>query len=239
MDVNLQKELKAKRPRLAPNQIGPDGRIQEWIKPYEDSEPTHRHLSPLYGLYPYFEITPEATPEMAEASRKFLEKRGVGQSTAWANAWKINCWARLGNGQESWDFVHQMLIDNTFDNLLSRFRPKKSEKERKLFIIDANFGFTAGVTEMLMQSHPESGEIGAEPVIRLLPALPKAWPDGKVTGLLARGGFVVDIEWADGEIVEARIHSRHGHPCKVRYGDKTKVLKLKKGKSKSLSIAEL
>ena len=239
VDVNLQKELKAKRPRLAPNQIGPDGRIQEWIKPYEDSEPTHRHLSPLYGLYPYFEITPEATPEMAEASRKFLEKRGVGQSTAWANAWKINCWARLGNGQESWDFVHQMLIDNTFDNLLSRFRPKKSEKERKLFIIDANFGFTAGVTEMLMQSHPESGEIGAEPVIRLLPALPKAWPDGKVTGLLARGGFVVDIEWADGEIVEARIHSRHGHPCKVRYGDKTKVLKLKKGKSKLLSIAEL
>jgi alpha-L-fucosidase 2 len=132
-----------------------------------------------------------------------------------------------------------MLLDNTYDNLFSQFRPPANEKSKKLFQIEANFGLTAGVAEMLMQSHPESGEIGAEPIIRLLPALPKAWPDGKVTGLLARGGFVVDIEWADGEIVEATIHSQHGHPCKVRYGETTKVLKLNKGERQMLSIAEL
>ena len=239
VDAAFQNELKAARARLAPNQIGPDGRIQEWIKPYEDTEPTHRHISPLYGLYPYYEITPESTPELAEASRKFLEKRGVGQSTGWSNAWKINCWARLGDGQHAWEFVHQMLLDNTYDNLFSQFRPPANAKSKKLFQIEANFGLTAGVAEMLMQSHPESGEIGAEPIIRLLPALPKEWPDGKVTGLLARGGFEVDIEWADGEIVEATIHSQHGHPCKVRYGEKTKVLKLNKGESQMLSIDEL
>ncbi len=128
--------------------------------------------------------------------------------------------------------VHQMLLDNTFDNLLSRFRPAKNPKERKLFIIDANFGYTAGVTEMLMQSQPEGGEIGAQPVIRILPALPKAWPEGKVTGLLARGGFEVDIEWKDGKLVECTIRSLNGQPCTVRYGNRTEKIKLKKGESK-------
>jgi len=234
VDPELQDELKAKRARLAPNQIGPDGRIQEWIKPYEDCEPTHRHLSPLYGLYPYYEITPESTPELAEASRKFLEKRGVGQSTGWANAWKINCWARLGDGQKSWDFVHQMLLDNCYDNMFSQFRPLKDGKGRKIFMIEANFGLTSGIAEMLMQSHPESGKIGAPPVIRLLPALPKAWPEGKVTGLLARGGFEVDIEWKDDRLVECTVRSLNGRPCTVRYGSVTKELDLKAGESRKV-----
>jgi len=234
VDPELQDKLKAKRARLAPNQIGPDGRIQEWIKPYEDCEPTHRHLSPLYGLYPYYEITPESTPELAEASRKFLEKRGVGQSTGWANAWKINCWARLGDGQKSWDFVHQMLLDNCYDNMFSQFRPLKDGKGRKIFMIEANFGLTSGIAEMLMQSHPESGKIGAPPVIRLLPALPKAWPEGKVTGLLARGGFEVDIEWKDDRLVECTVRSLNGRPCTVRYGSVTKELDLKAGESRKV-----
>ena len=234
VDEAFQKELKAKRARLAPNQIGPDGRIQEWIKPYEDTEPTHRHISPLYGLYPYYEITPETTPELAEASRKFLVKRGVGQSTGWSNAWKINCWARLGDGQKSWDFVHQMLLDNTYDNMFSQFRPPANEKQKKLFQIEANFGFTAGVAEMLMQSHPESGKVGAPPVIRLLPALPEQWPAGKVTGLLARGGFEVDIEWADGVVVEATIHSLNGTPGTVRYGDQIIEINIEAGEIQRL-----
>jgi alpha-L-fucosidase 2 len=234
VDEELQEDLKAQRARLAPNQIGPDGRIQEWIKPYEDSEPTHRHLSPLYGLYPYYEITPEATPELAVASRKFLEKRGVGQSTGWSNAWKINLWARLGDGQKSWDFVHQMLVDNCFDNMFSQFRPRKDEKQKKLFQIEANFGLTSGIAEMLMQSHPENGDVGAPPVIRLLPALPKAWPEGKVIGLLARGGFEVDIEWKDGKLVECNIRSLYGQPCAVRYGDRTEELNLKAGETRKI-----
>lgn len=234
VDEDLQEELKTKRARLAPNQIGPDGRIQEWIKPYEDTEPTHRHLSPLYGLYPYYEITPEATPELAEASRKFLEKRGVGQSTGWSNAWKINCWARLGDGQKSWDFVHQMLLDNSFDNLLSLFRPLKDGKGNKLFQIEANFGLTSGIAEMLMQSQPEHGEVGAPPVIRLLPALPKAWPEGKVTGLLARGGFEVDLEWKEGKLVGAAVRSLYGQSCVVRYGDQAETLNLKEGEKRAV-----
>jgi len=261
VDEALQEELKAKRARLAPNQIGPDGRIQEWIKPYEDTEPTHRHLSPLYGLYPYYEITPEATPELAEASRKFLEKRGVGQSTGWANAWKINCWARLGDGQKSWDFVHQMLLDNCYDNMFSQFRPPASPKSRRIFMIEANLGLTSGVAEMLMQSHEriENGKLKSEychadsssdpqfstfnfqssiPQIRLLPALPTQWPDGKVTGLLARGGFEVDIEWKGGKLVECVIRSLHGGTCTVRYGARTEVLKLKTGESKKVSGTE-
>ncbi len=254
VDTDLQEELREKRPRLAPNQIGPDGRIQEWIKPYEDSEPTHRHLSPLYGLYPYYEITPEATPELAGASRRFLEKRGVGQSTAWANAWKINLWARLGDSARAHDFVHQMLVDNTYDNLLSRFRPQKNPRERKIFMIDANFGYTAGVTEMLMQSHGEVRGTRARDegntnthshptpapdtrLIRLLPALPEAWPEGKVTGLLARGGFEVDIEWKEGKLVEASIKSLHGTPCELRYGARTERPKLKKGESCTVTAA--
>ena len=238
IDTNFQDELKSARARLAPNQIGPDGRLQEWIKPYEDTDPAHRHLSPLYGLYPYYEITPESTPELAEASRKFLEKRGVGQSTGWSNAWKINCWARLGDGQKSWEFIHQMLLDNTYDNLFSQFRPPANEKSKKLFQIEANFGLTAGVAEMLMQSHPESGEIGAKPVIRLLPALPQQWAEGQATGLLARGGFEVDIEWKAGKLVAANIKSLNGNPLKVRYGSKTKELTLKQGDTLNLSPSD-
>jgi alpha-L-fucosidase 2 len=130
----------------------------------------------------------------------------------------------------AWDFAHRMLTDNCFDNMLSQFRPGK----RKLFQIEANFGLTAGINEMLLQSQPENGDIDAQPVIRLLPALPKAWPEGKVTGLLARGGFEVDIEWKDAQLVECRIRSLHGTPCNVRYGSQTKELKLKAAESRTV-----
>ena len=231
IDEDLRDEMLEKRPRIAPNLIAPDGVLQEWLKPYEEREPTHRHCSPLYGLYPYYEITADGTPELAEAARKLLERRGVGQSTGWSNAWRINLWARMGDAQKAWDFVHLMLNDNCFDNMLSLFRPLINGKGKKLFQIEANFGLTAGIAEMLLQSQPDSGAIDAVPVIRLLPALPKQWPEGKVTGLRARGGFEVDIKWQDGKLVEAEIHSLHGTPCMVRYGDRTADLKLQAGES--------
>ena len=234
VDKDLQAELAAKRPRLAPNQIAPDGVLQEWLKPYEEREPTHRHCSPLYGLYPYYEITADGTPEMAEAARKLLERRGVGQSTGWSNAWRVNLWARLGDAEKSMEFAHRMLTDNCFDNMLSQFRPGS----RKLFQIEANFGLTSGIVEMLMQSQPDSGEIDAQPIIRLLPALPEEWPAGKVTGLLARGAFEIDIEWKDGKLIECTIRSLNGTPCTVRYGSETKELKLKKGESRHLVVSD-
>ena len=230
VDEDLQRELLEKRPRLAPNQIAPDGVLQEWLKPYEEREPTHRHCSPLYGLYPYYEITPDGTPEIAEAARKLLERRGVGQSTGWSNAWRVNLWARMADAEKSWDFAHRMLTDNCFDNMLSQFRPGK----RKLFQIEANFGLTSGVIEMLLQSQPESGAIGAPPVIRLLPALPKQWPAGKVTGLRARGGFEVNIEWKDGALVSCSLLSLGHHTCKVRYGDWTETLTMEPAESRTI-----
>ena len=231
VDEDLQKELAEKRPRIAPNQIAPDGVLQEWLKPYVEREPGHRHVSPLYGLYPYYEITPEGTPEIAEASRKLLERRGVAQSTGWSNAWKVNLWARLGDAQKSWDFVDQMLNDNCFDNMLSLFRPLENGKGKKLFQIEANFGLTAGIAEMLLQSQPDSGAIDAKPIIRILPALPKAWPGGKVTGLRARGGVEVDIEWKDGELIDCQLRSDHDIALlKVSYDGTTMGISLKAGK---------
>lgn len=232
VDAALQDELAEVRPRLAPNQIAPDGALQEWLKPYGEREPTHRHCSPLYGLYPAYEITPEGTPELAEAARRLLVRRSVGQSTGWSNAWKISLWARLADGQHAGAFVHQMLCDNTFDNLLSRFRPEG----RKLFQIDANFGFTAGVHEMLLQSHPEPGRY--EPVIRLLPALPAAWPEGRVSGLAARGNFFLDIAWQDGQLTQAAIVSGKGGGCRLRYGTATKTLQFRPGERQRLVAAD-
>ncbi|MDD7983962.1 glycoside hydrolase family 95 protein [Lentisphaera marina] len=235
IDAELQKELATKRPRLAPNQIAPDGVLQEWLKPYVEREPTHRHVSPLYGLYPYYEITPEGTPEMAEASRKLLERRGVGQSTGWANAWKISLWARLHDSKMSHAFVQQMLNDNCFDNMMSLFRPLKNGKGKKLFQIEANFGLTAGIAEMLMQSHPESPSVDAEPIINLLPALPKEWSDGKVSGLRARGGFEVDISWKNGDLLNCTVHSLKGNQFRIRYGKVTRSFKLKAGEKLNIS----
>lgn len=238
VDTDFQIELAAARPRLAPNQVAPDGVLQEWLKPYKEREPEHRHVSPLYGLYPYYEITPEGTPELAEASKKLLERRGVGQSTGWSNAWKVNLWARLGEGEKAWGFVNQMLKDNCFDNMLSLFRPLKNGKGKKLFQIEANFGLTAGVIEMLLQSQPDSGALDAQPVIRVLPALPEQWPQGKVTGLLARGGFEVDLEWKDNKLVACSIKSKKGKPCNVRYNGKTINLQLAANEARNLPMAD-
>ncbi len=208
VDEELQKDLLAKRERLAPNQIGPDGRLQEWLEPYDEPEPNHRHVSHLYGLYPYHEITPAGTPGLAAAARQSLERRG-DEGTGWSLAWKINFWARLGDGDRAHKVLGMLLkptgkMETVYTGTgagssanLFDFHPP--------FQIDGNFGGCAGIAEMLLQSQPDTGDPGTEPVIRLLPALPSAWPAGAVHGLRARGGVTVDLAWDAGHLVHARL----------------------------------
>ena len=225
VDSDFRRELVEKRARLAPNQIGPDGRIQEWLKPYAEPEPQHRHSSPLYGLHPYSEITLRGTPERAVAARKLLEVRGDGD-TGWARAWRTCFWARLGDGDHAARILQKGLPGLTTPNLFSTCSG--------FFQIDANFGNCAAIAEMLLQSHASSAGSGQAGEIELLPALPKAWPTGKVTGLRARGGFTVDIEWKDGKLSVATLRSVNGTDCEVRYGGRVIPIQLKPGENRTL-----
>lgn len=198
---------------IAPYKTGRYGQLMEWSKDIDDPKDEHRHVNHLFGLHPGHNISPVTTPDLAKAARIVLEHRGDG-ATGWSMGWKLNQWARLHDGNHAYMLYGNLLKNGTLDNLWDTHAP---------FQIDGNFGGTAGVTEMLMQSH-----MG---FVHLLPALPDAWNSGSVKGLRARGNFVVDIFWKDGKLEYAEIHSGSGGECKVRYGEQTKVLKTQKGKT--------
>jgi alpha-L-fucosidase 2 len=229
VDEDFRNELIAKRARLAPTQIGSDGRVMEWLEEYAEPEPQHRHVSHLWGLYPGDEISPYTTPKLAEAAGKTLEVRG-DDGVGWSLAYKAELWARLDDGNHAWLLVRKALVPVTsqemrydkgggvYPNLFDACPP---------FQIDGNFGITAAIEEMLLQSQPDK--------IELLPALPDAWKNGKVSGLRARGGFQVDMAWQNGRLLATTIRSGAGEACSVSYGGRTVDIKIKKGSSVTLN----
>jgi alpha-L-fucosidase 2 len=196
-DAELAMQARAARARLAPNQIGRHGQIQEWIEDYDEIEPEHRHLSHLWGLYPGSEITP-STADLAHAAAVSLDRRGTG-GCGWSYGWKVGARARLLNGEEALRQLRALLVDSSLPNLFSLCG--------RALQVDGNFGAAAGIAEMLLQSHAD--------VIHLLPALPSEWSSGRVRGLRARGGFTISVSWSDGSLAEASIDASVDGPCQV------------------------
>lgn len=218
-DASFKEQVDAALAQLYPYHIGQHGQLQEWYKDWDDPNDKHRHLSHLFGLHPGSQITPDATPELAAAAKQSLIQRG-DVSTGWSMAWKINWWARLHDGNHAHKILKQGLtyIDptekkeqmsggGTYPNLFDAHPP---------FQIDGNFGATAGITEMLMQSH--AGEI------HLLPALPDEWSDGAVSGIRARGGFEINMKWSKGRLTNASIVSTIGGNCRLRTNVPVKIV---------------
>jgi alpha-L-fucosidase 2 len=225
-DEEFREALQAALAKLPPLKIGANGTIQEWIKDFDEQEPRHRHVSHLLGLHPFALITSE-DPDLFEAARKTLERRGAGGDVGWSNAWKTNFFARLRDSEQAHAYLQRLIGRNTFPNFMDSCWPGR------LFQIDGNFAGTAGIAEILLQSHVYRRGTGFE--IDLLPALPEAWPTGSVKGLRARGGFVVDIAWKNGRLTEAVIRSDRGRSATVRYGDTVVTLDTERGETYRLN----
>ena len=204
VDADLCRRIQSAHQRLPPDRIGKHGQVEEWLEDFDEPEVTHRHLSPLYGFFPSNQMTEKRTPDLVKAVRVTLDRRGF-HNLGWSGAWKINILARLGDGDHAQALLRQMLTEISL-------HPSKEESDQ-VPSFDGNQGIqgvTAGVAEMLLQSH--------EGNVNLLPALPAAWPEGRVQGLRARGGFVVDLWWKDRKLVRTRIQSLCGNPCHLVCG---------------------
>ena len=213
--AKLAGEFAAARARLAPDKIGAQGQLQEWQADWDAAAPDlhHRHVSHLYGLFPSGQIDLDATPALARASRRSLKQRG-DESTGWATAWRANLWARLRDGEHAHRILTFLLgPERTYPNMFDAHPP---------FQIDGNFGGTRAIAEMLMQSR------GNE--ILLLPALPRAWPTGSVTGLRARGACRVDLAWRQGQLTSATLVADVPGAVTVRLGDRRTTLRLVPGR---------
>lgn len=206
VDNNFNQKVQAVRKRLVPSQIGKDGLLQEWAEDYGQMEANHRHASHLYGLYPGNVISIDRTPELIEPVKKVLELRGDGAS-GWSRAWKTNLWARLGDGDRANKIFKGYLDEQCFVSLFAMCG--------KPMQVDGTLGITAGISEMLVQSH--------EGYIDLLPALPTEWSYGRFDGVIARGGFELDFSWKDKAVTSLEILSKAGMPFRIKTGNKIKV----------------
>ncbi len=205
-DKTYAKKVLAARARLVPPQIGKDGTLQEWAEDYEQLEEEHRHFSHMYGLFPGNVISAKRTPEFVDGCKAVLEQRGDG-GTGFSHAWKICLWARLYDGERAHTIFKGYIKNQAYPQLFAKcFTPLQ---------VDGTFGVTAGITEMLMQSH--------EGVIDILPALPKAWSEGRFDGLCARGAFELDMQWADGRITHVEVLSKKGQSCRINLKTNVKV----------------
>ena len=212
----LQKEINAALEKLPPIRIDSTGRVMEWMEEYEEAEPGHRHVSQLYGLYPSDQISMDKTPELAAAAAETLRVRlaNGGGHTGWSRAWIINFYAKLWDGEKAWENICQMLAKSTYANLFDRHPP---------FQIDGNFGVTAAIAQMLVQSREQE--------VILLPALPKAWEQGEVKGLRLVGNAGIALAWKDGRLLQCRVTADQAYKGEIVYGSVRRTVKLKAGET--------
>jgi len=226
-DKEFASQLKVLVPRIAPNQIGQYGQLQEWLQDKDDPENKHRHVSHLWGMHPGKDINWEQSPELMEAAKQSLLFRG-DEGTGWSLAWKINFWARFLDGDRAYELIKLLFrfVDSEGTNYRSGGSFLNLFDAHPPFQIDGNFGATAGIVELLIQSHLST--------IDILPALPDVFPDGSISGVCARGGFELDLNWKNSELINIKVKSNAGELCKLKYKDKVVEFETDLGKDYSL-----